>query len=261
MFLFCYNFLKSLGMFEKLLNKLKNGVTKKEFLTLTKKYYPDFDFKTIYELLKFQGLPLIQKQNKIFLKTKFTPYNKSEYTILDLEVNNSKPKEGQIIEIGAVKLKNLVPIDEFSFLIYAKDIPRYVTKVTGINNQMLKNEKSQKEILEKFRLFLGDSVIVAHAADFDFNFLAKQFEKENLGYLLNPYLCTITLAKKTLKANRYGLKYLKDELNLPEEIDHRALGDARTTTRVFLKSLENLPKSIKTTQDLIEFAKPNKNKC
>ncbi len=261
MFLFCYNFSKRIGMFDKLINKLKSGLSKKEFLSLTKKYYTDFNFKQTFEILKFQGLPLIEKNNKIFLSTKFTPFNKAEYTILDLEVNNSKPNEGQIIEIGAVKLKNLIPTDEFSFLIKATDIPRYVTKVTGIDNKMLKNEKSQKEILKKFRLFLGDSIIVAHAADFDFNFLAKQFEKENLGYLLNPHLCTITLAKKTINASRYGLKYLKEELNLPNEIDHRALGDARTTTRVFLKALDNLPKSIKTAQDLIEFAKPNKNKC
>jgi len=248
-------------MFEKLINRLKNGVSKKEFVNLTKKFYPGFNFDAIYDILKFQGLPLTMKKDKVYLKTALIPYDEAEYTILDLEVNNSKPKEGQIIEIGAVKLKNLIPVDEFSFLIHAKDIPKYVTKVTGIDDKMLKNEKSQKEILEKFRLFLGDSIIVAHAADFDFNFLASQFKKENLGELLNRHLCTISLARKTIPAERYGLKYLKEGLKLPEEVDHRALGDARTTSRVFLKALENLPENIISAEDLIEFAKPNKNKC
>ena len=247
-------------MFEKLISRLKKGVSKKEFVNLTKKFYPGFNFDAIYDILKFQGMPLEVKNNKVYLKTALIPYDEADYTILDLEVNNSKPKEGQIIEIGAVKLKNLEPVDEFSFLIYAKDIPKYVTKVTGIDDNMLKNEKSQKEILEKFRLFLGDSIIVAHAADFDFNFLASQFKKENLGELLNRHLCTISLAKKTIPATRYGLKYLKEELNLPYEIDHRALGDARTTARVFLKALENLPENIVSAEDLIEFAKPSKNK-
>ncbi len=248
-------------MFEKLINRLKNGVSKKEFVNLTKKFYPGFNFDAIYDILKFQGLPLTMKKDKVYLKTALIPYDEAEYTILDLEVNNSKPKEGQIIEIGAVKLKNLIPVDEFSFLIHAKDIPKYVTKVTGIDDKMLKNKKSQKEILEKFRLFLGDSIIVAHAADFDFNFLASQFKKENLGELLNRHLCTISLARKTIPAERYGLKYLKEGLKLPEEVDHRALGDARTTSRVFLKALENLPENIISAEDLIEFAKPNKNKC
>ncbi len=248
-------------MFEKLINRLKNGVSKKEFVNLTKEFYPGFNFDAIYDILKFQGLPLTMKKDKVYLKTALIPYDEAEYTILDLEVNNSKPKEGQIIEIGAVKLKNLIPVDEFSFLIHAKDIPKYVTKVTGIDDKMLKNKKSQKEILEKFRLFLGDSIIVAHAADFDFNFLASQFKKENLGELLNRHLCTISLARKTIPAERYGLKYLKEGLKLPEEVDHRALGDARTTSRVFLKALENLPENIISAEDLIEFAKPNKNKC
>jgi len=245
----------------KLVSKLKNGVSKEEFVKLNEENYPGFDFDALYDLLKFQGLPLTVVDDKVFLKTALIPYNEYEYTIVDIEVNNSKPKEGQAIEIGAVKIKEGKITDEFSSLIYAHDVPKYVTKVTGINQEMLKDKKSQKEILKKFRLFLGDSVFVAHAADFDFNFLAKQFEKENLGELLNRHLCTITLAEKTIEAERYGLKYLKDELNLPPEIDHRALGDARTTARVFLKALQNLPENIVSTEDLIEFAAPKKNKC
>jgi len=245
---------------DKLIKKLKKGVSKEEFLNFFKNEYIGFDFEAVFDLLRFQGLPLTIQNNKVYLKTALIPYENYEYTIVDLEVNNSKPKEGQAIEIGAVKIKNGEIIDEFSSLIYASEVPKYVTRVTGINQDMLKNEKSQKEILKKFRLFLGDSVFVAHAADFDFFFLAHQFEKENLGKLLNRYLCTITLAEKTIKASRYGLKYLKEELNLPPEVDHRALGDARTTTRVFFRALKNLPDNILTVEDLIEFAAPKKKK-
>jgi len=78
--------------------------------------------------------------------------------------------------------------------------------------------------------------------------------------LLNRHLCTIKLAEKTIEAQRYGLKYLKEELNLPFEESHRALGDARTTARIFLKSLKNLPDDIITAEDLVEFAKPSKRK-
>jgi len=245
----------------KLISKLKKGISKEEFLKFFENEYSGFDFEALFDLLKFQGLPLTVLDNKVYLKTALIPYDEYEYTIVDLEVNNSKPKEGQAIEIGAVKVKEGKIIDEFSSLIYANEVPKYVTKVTGINQEMLKNEKSQKEILKKFRLFLEDSVFVAHAADFDFNFLAHQFEKENLGKLLNRHLCTITLAEKTIEASRYGLKYLKEELNLPPEIDHRALGDARTAMRVFFKALKNLPENIITVEDLIEFAAPKKNKC
>ena len=245
----------------KAVSKLKKGIDKEYFLEIFSPFYPGFDFDSLFNILKFQGLPLIIYKNKVILKTVLVPYYEYTYCVVDLEVNNSKPNIGQAIEIGAVKIKKGKIIDEFSSLIYAEDVPRYVTKVTGINQNMLQNQKSQKEILEKFRLFLGESVFVAHAADFDFNFLNRQYEKEGLGNLLNRSLCTITLAQKTLKAKRYGLKYLKEELKLPFEESHRALGDAKSTARVFLKALENLPEEIKTTEDLIEFAPPTKNKC
>ena len=248
-------------MKEKFIKKLKSGISKEKFLYYIHSLYPDFDFESAFEYLRFQGLPLIEINNKIFLKTAIFPYNEFEYTIVDIEVNNSKPDIGQAIEIGAVKLKNNKIIDTFDFLIYADDVPIFVERVTGINQEMLKNEASQKEILRKLRLFLGDSIFVAHAADFDYNFLAKQFEKENLGELLNRHLCTLTLSQKTLKAERYGLKYLMEEFDLPQEIHHRALGDAKTTARIFLMCLENLPDNIKTAEDLIEFAAPRKVKC
>lgn len=248
-------------MKQKTIEKLKNGIEKKEFLQFISEYYPDFSFENAIDFLRFQGLPLIVEDDIVILKTAVLPYDQIEYCVVDIEVNNSKPKEGQVIEIGAVKIKDLKITDTFEFLIYADDVPKYVERVTGINQRMLRGQASQKEILRKFRLFLGDSVFVAHAADFDYNFLAHQFEKENLGELLNRFLCTLTLSQKTLQAERYGLKYLMQELKLPEETHHRALGDAKTTARIFLMSLEKLPKEIKTAEDLIQFAAPTKNKC
>jgi DNA polymerase-3 subunit epsilon len=248
-------------MKKKFIEDLKVGISKEDFLLYIKKLYPDFAFESAVDFLKFQGLPLEIIKDKVFLKTATVSYKDFEYCVVDIEVNNSKPNVGQVIEIGAVKIKNLKITDTFEFLIFARDVPKYVEKVTGINQKMLKNEKSQKEILRKFRLFLGESIFVAHAADFDFNFLLHQFEKENLGELLNRFLCTLTLSQKTLEAERYGLKYLMEELELPQERHHRALGDAKTTARIFLMSLEKLPPEIVTAEDLIDFAAPTKNKC
>ena len=243
------------------IEKLKKGVSLENFKNYIIKEYSGFKLADAIDFLNFQGLPIIIKNDKVILKTSLISYKEADYCVVDIEVNNSKPNLGQVIEIGAVKIKDLKIVDTFDFLIYADDVPKYVERVTGINQAMLKNEASQKDILKKFRLFLGDSIFVAHAADFDYNFLAHQFEKENLGELLNRFLCTLTLSQKTIEAERYGLKYLMEELKLPEETHHRALGDAKTTARIFLMCLENLPDNIKTAEDLIEFAAPTKNKC
>jgi len=244
-----------------IISRLKTGINKKEFEKIIKQLYPGFGFEEGIDILKFQGLPVTTVNDMVILRTSIEPYENFEYCVVDIEVNNSKPNLGQVIEIGAVKIKNNLITQTYESLIYADDVPKYVERVTGINQNMLKNEKSQKEILKEFRLFLSDSIFVAHAADFDYNFLAHQFKKEGLGEILNRFLCTLTLSQKTLEAQRYGLKYLMEEFKLPEETHHRALGDAKTTARIFLMCLKNLPENIVTAEDLIEFAAPTKNKC
>jgi DNA polymerase-3 subunit epsilon len=123
---------------------------------------------------------------------------------------------------------------------------------------MLKKQKTQKEVLIKFKEFLGDSIFVAHDSYFDFNYIRAQLKKEGLGDLLNPEICTLTLSKKTIEASRYGLKYLVEELNLPEEKLHRALSDAKTTGRIMLMSFDKLPKDIQKTNELLNFARGSK---
>ena len=240
---------------QQLTELLKKGIAR----TILKKelyyMYPDLTFNTALEILKAQGLPLIQENGIFYLKTHFTNYKDETYCIVDIETNGSKPENSQIIEIGAVKIKNGEIIDTFSELIRAKFIPPFIQDMTGISENMVKNAKTQKQVLIKFKEFLSDAIFVAHDSYFDFNYIKEQMKKEGLGELLNPEICTLTLSKKTIEASRYGLKYLIDELNLPHETLHRALSDAKTTGRLMLKGFEKLPPEIKTTHQLITFAK------
>jgi DNA polymerase-3 subunit epsilon len=245
-----------ISVVQRLIKVLKGskGVTPLRFQQLTDPLYPDFDWEERFELLKLQGLPLLLRKGKIYLKTAITPYREGEYCVVDLEVTDSRPGKGQIIEIGAVLIERGEITEEFSSLIYAPEIPDYISKITGIDRQMVEGASSQREVLEKFRLFLGDRVFCSHPASFDYTYLGEQFRREGLGELLNRHLCTLKLAQLTLEAPRYGLKYLQKEFQLPEEQLHRGLGDARTTARIFLKSWEKLPGWVQSVEDLIEFA-------
>jgi len=240
---------------QQLITSLKKGITRTIFKKKLFDIYPDLDFNTAIEFLKAQGLPIIEKNSIFYLKTNFNDYKDEVYCIVDIETNGSKPENSQIIEIGAVKIKNGEILDTFSELIKADFIPPFVQEITGISEKMVKNAKNQKQVLQKFKEFIGDAIFVAHDSYFDFNYIKSQLKKEGLGELLNPEICTLTLSKKTIEATRYGLKYLIEELNLPKEQLHRALGDAKTTGRLMLIGLENLPDNIKTTTELVEFAK------
>jgi DNA polymerase-3 subunit epsilon len=243
---------------QQLTKSLRKGIPRYIFKKKLYELYPDLNFDIAVEFLKAQGLRLIEKNAKFYTATHFNNFKDEIYCVVDIETNGSKPENSQIIEIGAVKIKNGKIIATFNELVKAEYIPNFVQNITGITEDMLKNQKSQKEVLIKFKEFLGDAIFVAHDSYFDFNYIRAQLKKEELGDLLNPEICTLTLSKKTIKANRYGLKYLIEELDLPEEKLHRALSDAKTTSRIMLISFDKLPDNIKKTDELLDFAKGSK---
>jgi len=60
---------------------------------------------------------------------------------------------------------------------------------------------------------------------------------------------------RTINSHKYGLKYLKENLNIDIENHHRAYEDARSTVEVLRTSLAKIDQDIKYTEDLIEFSK------
>ncbi len=120
---------------------------------------------------------------------------------------------------------------------------------------MLEDAPVIKTVLEEFKLFLEDDVFVAHDIKFDYNFISNSLEKYDLGKLENRKLCTIDLARRTIKAERYGLGYLKESLKIDIDNHHRAYSDALSTTYILEKAFENLDEKVKTVEDLIHFSK------
>lgn len=209
-----------------------------------------------FELYLSNGLPLEIYNNEIFLKTSKTNLDEQTFCIVDIETNGGHVNKGhQIIEIGAVKYRGGEIIDKYESLVYAKHIPKYIQEVTNINPKMLTNAPVVKKVLEEFKLFLQDDVFVAHDIKFDYNFISNSLEKYDLGKLQNRKLCTIDLARRTIKAQRYGLGYLKEFLEINISDHHRAYSDALSTTYILEKSFKCLENSVKTTEDLIDFSK------
>ncbi|PLY06120.1 MAG: DNA polymerase III subunit epsilon [Arcobacter sp.] len=209
-----------------------------------------------FELLLSNGLPLEILNDEVFLKTSTTTINEQTFCIVDIETNGGQVNKGhQIIEIGAVKYRGGHIIDKYESLVYAKNIPEYIQEVTNINPKMLENAPSLKTVLEEFKLFLEDDVFVAHDIKFDYNFISNSLQKYDLGKLENRKLCTIDLARRTIKAERYGLGYLKESLNINIDNHHRAYSDALSTTYILEKSFNCLDENVKMVEDLIDFSK------
>lgn len=250
-------------VFDDILKRLKNEkISYDEFLSLLSKSSDRaFDNAQLeFELLLINGLPLDIEDNFVFLKTNKNFIFEQTFCFVDIETNGGTPKKGfQIIEIGAIKYKNGQILDSFNSLVFAKEIPSYIQEVTKINLEMLKDAPRIEKVLKDFKEFLADDVFVAHDVNFDYNFISDSLDKYSLGKLLNRKLCTINLAKRTIKAEKYGLSTLKELLNINVENHHRAYFDALTTKIIFEKCLELIDlNKIKSTEDLINFSKSTK---
>ncbi len=238
----------------------KKRFSQKKFFEMLDKLdefsFLDDDIK--YEMLKSFGLPIFEKNGCLLLQTKFRKLEDETFCIIDIETNGSKPTNSQIIEIAGVKFQNGEIIDKFESFVKADFIPETIQRLTSIAMEDVRNAPPLKVVMEAFKTFLGDSTFVAHSVKFDYNFISCSLYKIGYGVLLNRKLCTIDLAKRTFKAKKYGLKYLQEHLNLKVKVHHRAYADVLNTIEVFKVSLKNLPKDIKTTEDLICFSKIGK---
>ena len=242
---------------------LKESINYDELLTLLEKANDTFfdNPELELELLLSNGLPIeFDDNNNIYLKTTKVSIENQFFCIVDIETNGSSIKKGdQIIEIGAVKYKNGEIIDKFESLVYAKEIPSYIQEVTNIKPQMLEDAPILESVLKEFKLFLEDDVFIAHDIKFDYNYISDSLEKYDLGKLENRKICSIDLAKRTIDSPRYGLGFLKEELEIEVDNHHRAYYDALATAHVFTESLKAIDRNkISNVEELISFSKSSK---
>ncbi|TCU75805.1 DNA polymerase III catalytic subunit PolC type [Tissierella praeacuta] len=163
------------------------------------------------------------------------------YCVLDLETTGFSPVTEKITEIGIMKLKDGEVIDKFStFVNPEKPIPQRVVEITNITDDMVRNAETIDKIFPKMLDFINDSVLVAHNADFDINFL--RHNAKILGYEFDfTYVDTLSLAREIFPDFKsYKLGRIAKNLGIKVEVAHRALDDVDTTVKVFNIMIERL---------------------
>jgi len=174
------------------------------------------------------------------------------YCVLDIETTGFSFRTEKITEVGIMKVKNGEVIDEFScFVNPEKPIPQRVVEVTNITDDMVKDAETIDKVMPKILEFVGDSVLVAHNADFDIGFL--KYNANELGLSLdNTYLDTLRLAKDLFPDyKKYKLGKIAENLGIKVEVAHRALDDVDTTVKVLNVMLNMLKeKGVETLDDI-----------
>ena len=187
--------------------------------------------------------------------SKNQPLDDTTFCVLDLETTGFSFRTEKITEIGIMKVKNGEVIDEFScFVNPEKPIPPRVVEVTNITDEMVKDAETIDKVMPKLLEFVGDSVLVAHNADFDIGFLKHNCAE--LGYKLdNTYIDTLRLAKQLFPTyKKYKLGIIAENLGIKVEVAHRALDDVDTTVKVLNVMFKMLKDKNVVTLDDIENA-------
>ncbi len=167
----------------------------------------------------------------------------SEFVVFDIETTGLSQKTCKITEIGAVKIKSGKVIDRFSVFVNPEaPIPEEIVKLTGITDEMVSDAEKIDTILPKFFDFIGDSLLIAHNADFDTGFIRAAAKELNLDFN-NNYLDTVALSRylnPELKAHK--LDALAEFYGLGDFNHHRACDDAEMLSLIFIKMMEQLEK-------------------
>lgn len=161
------------------------------------------------------------------------------YAILDIETTGGKYDEEGITEIAIYQFDGHTITDQFISLINPeRPIQDYVTKLTGINNKMLRNAPKFYEIAKRIVEITEGCIIVGHNAAFDYRILQTEFRR--LGYeYIKTTLCTVELSQQLIPDKEsYSLGKLVRSLGIPMSERHRASGDAMATLNLFKYLLE-----------------------
>ncbi len=166
-----------------------------------------------------------------------------EFVVFDIETTGLNSRDDDIIEIGAVKIKNRRVIDSFStFVQVDRKLPAKIIELTSITDDMLMGQPEIKTALSNFISFVGEKgILIAHNAKFDVSFIKDKMQKNfNIEYD-PPVIDTLELSKALMKdVKNHKLNTLTKKLGIKLENHHRAVDDASATGQLFINLMNML---------------------
>jgi DNA polymerase-3 subunit alpha (Gram-positive type) len=162
-----------------------------------------------------------------------------DYLAVDVETTGLSAGVDEMIEIGAVRVIKGRLGERFQRLICPKrGLPARITEITGITEDMLRDEEPVEKVLPEFLEFAGELPLLGHNLPFDYSFLKAacreqkiSFERKGSDTLRLARILHPSLEKKTLTA-------MAEFYSIDPGQAHRACDDAVSCARLYLKMAE-----------------------
>ena len=186
----------------------------------------------------------MQHQTRIFkdFRKLYRLYEKGTvFTAFDTETTGLSPSKDRIIEIGAVKFNKDGIISTWSKLFNPGfSISPFITNLTHITQKMLDCSDCIENHLLNFIEFIGDSILIAHNAQFDLNFINAECQRINHKGINNLTIDTLQASRWAYPMQKtHKLSVLAQLMNIDCKNAHRATDDAETCKEVFLRIIKD----------------------
>jgi DNA polymerase III epsilon subunit family exonuclease len=181
---------------------------------------------------------------------------KASFIVFDTETTGLRPFGGdEVTSLGAVVIEKGNIIKEpffYSLVNPMRPITLQAQKITGITNEMVRQQPTLIPVLIDFLDFCGPRILVAHNAPFDLAFLNNKIGETIGRRIVNPVIDTVLLTSALhYSIGDYSLENLARIFKFSLEGRHNALGDARIAASLFLKLASELQsKGISTLHQL-----------
>ncbi|MEM6966132.1 MAG: exonuclease domain-containing protein [Bacteroidota bacterium] len=178
---------------------------------------------------------------------------KKKYAIIDIETTGGRASREKITEIAIILHDGEKIIDQWETLLNPeRTIPYNITKITGINDEMVQDAPKFYEVAKKVVEMTEGAIFVAHNVRFDYGFIREEFRR--LGFtFMRKQLCTVRLSRKAFPGLRsYALGNLIRHFGIKVNARHRAMADAAATTEL-LEMIFQKEKSEEQVLDMINL--------
>lgn len=157
--------------------------------------------------------------------------------VIDIETTGLDAQFDEIIELSAIKVRDGKVTENFSMLVRPQyDIPEFITGLTGITTNTLKNAPELHKVLTDYMNFIGDEVVVGHNVNFDINFLYDKYLALTAKEFSNDFVDTLRLARLLLRdIQHHRLIDIIEYYHLGGTVEHRGLSDAAVTLNILIQ--------------------------
>lgn len=197
------------------------------------------ELETSYKTITPERIVILEQDMLFKTAVKYSQHvYDREFVVFDVETTGLEADTCEIIEIGAVKIKNGKILEKFQTLVKPKKpITSVITDITGIDNEMVADAPIIEDVIKDFYLFSENAVLVGYNVGFDIRFI--QNAAKLVGYHFdNDVEDAMAMAREKLRLGNYKLSTVVNALNISLVGAHRAYNDALATAKAYLKLSE-----------------------